>query len=154
MIHPTVYLAGPITGLDFKGATDWRRSVAADLATAGITSYSPMRCKEYLAQCGTLSGHGREYGKLGTLSTPRAVMTRDRFDATRCDVLFVNLLGADRVSIGTVMEIAWADLSRTPIVCAIAPHGCPHDHMMITEAIGFRVPTLDEAVAITKAILA
>jgi hypothetical protein len=37
-------------------------------------------------------------------------MTRDRFDATRCDVLLVNLLGAERVSIGTMMEVAWADL--------------------------------------------
>lgn len=153
MGNRSVYLAGPITGLTYKGATDWRKSVAAELADVGITSYSPMRCKEYLDQVGTLSGHGREYGALGTLSTPRAIMTRDRFDATRCGVLFVNLLGAERVSIGTVMEIAWADLSRIPIVCAIAPQGCPHDHMMISEAIGFRVPTLEEAVAITKAIL-
>ncbi|MGZ5095552.1 MAG: hypothetical protein ACXWCH_30925, partial [Burkholderiales bacterium] len=81
------------------------------------------------------------------------VMTRDRFDATRCDVLLVNLLGTTRVSIGTVMEIAWADAKRIPIVVAMEPQGNPHEHMMIAEAIGFRVPTLDEALHIVKAII-
>jgi hypothetical protein len=80
-------------------------------------------------------------------------MTRDRFDATRCDVLLVNLLGAKTVSIGTVMEIAWADNVRTPIVVAMEAKGNLHEHAMITEAIGFRVPTLEEAIDVVKAII-
>ena len=149
-----VYLAGPITGLTYKGATDWRDVAKADLAAVGIKGLSPMRGKEYLAKLqGTISGTGEEYAHLGVLSLPRGVMTRDRFDATRCDVLLVNLLGAKAVSIGSVMEIAWADLSRIPVVCAIEPNGNPHEHMMIAEAIGYRVPSLDEALHIIKAIL-
>lgn len=152
--HATVYLAGPITGLTYGQGQGWRDFVTSDLAAAGIKGLSPLRAKDYLAAIGELSGHGREYAHLGVLSTPRAVMTRDRFDATRCDVLFVNLLGADRVSIGTVMEIAMADIARTPIVCAIEPTGNPHEHMMISEAIGFRVPSIEEALHVVKAILA
>lgn len=148
-----VYLAGPITGLNFTGATSWRSAVAGQLADVGIKAYSPMRAKEYLSKLDSISGHGKEYAHMGVLSTPRAVMTRDRFDATRCDVIFVNLLGAKTPSIGTIMEIAWADAKRIPIVCAIEPEGNPHEHMMVTEAIGFRCATLDEAVHITKSIL-
>lgn len=114
----TVYLAGPISGLSFKGCTDWRAEVAEALGEIYIRTLSPLRGKDYLASLPVLSGHGREYAHMGVLSTPRAVMTRDRFDATRCDVLFVNLLGAKQVSIGTVMEIAWADACRTPISSA------------------------------------
>lgn len=150
-----VYLAGPITGLDFKGCTDWREFAKAELSAVGIKGLSPMRAKEYLAAlAGPISGTGEEYAHLGVLSLPRGVMTRDRFDATRCDVLLVNLLGAKAVSIGTVMEIAMADVCRTPIVCAMEPTGNPHEHMMIAEAIGFRVPALDEALHVVKAILA
>ena len=149
-----VYLAGPITGLTYDGCVDWREKARAMLGEASIKGLSPMRGKEYLAQLsGPLSGTGEEYAHLGVISAPRGVMTRDRFDATRCDVLLVNLLGADRVSIGTVMEIAWADLSRIPIVCAIEPSGNPHEHMMIHEALGYRVPTLKEAIHIVKIIL-
>jgi nucleoside 2-deoxyribosyltransferase len=153
-MQPTVYLAGPITGLNFNGCTEWRREVQAQLASAGIRAFSPMRGKDYLARLEQISGHGREYAHLGVLSTPRAVMTRDRFDATRCDALLVNLLGAERVSIGSCMEIAWADLARIPIVCAMEPEGNPHDHMMIGEAVGFRVPTLDEAMHVLRVMLA
>lgn len=151
--HASVYLAGPITGLTYGEGQSWRDFVTADLAAAGIKGLSPLRAKDYLASLGALSGHGKEYAHMGVLSTPRAVMTRDRFDATRCDVLFVNLLGAKSVSIGTVMEIAMADIVRTPIVCAIEPTGNPHEHMMISEAIGFRVSSIEEALHVVKAVL-
>lgn len=153
MIDRSVYLAGPITGLNFAGCTSWRNDVKAELEACGIRAFSPLRGKEYLAHLESLSGHGKEYAHLGVMSTPRGVMTRDRFDATRCGVLFVNLLGATAVSVGTVMEIAWADSRRTPIVCAMEDSGNPHEHMMINEAIGFRVATLEEAVHITKTML-
>lgn len=149
----SVYLAGPISGLSFAGASDWRRHVRDELAKSGIDAFSPMRWKDYLAGFDVLSGHGREYSHLSPLSSPRGVITRDRFDATRCDVLLVNLLGATQVSIGTVMEIAWADLSRIPIVCAMEKEGNPHEHMMVAEAIGFRVDTLDAAIHCIRAIL-
>jgi nucleoside 2-deoxyribosyltransferase len=149
----TVYLAGPITGLNYKGASDWRDAATASLLLDGIKGLSPMRCKAYLASLGTISGTGEEYAHLGPLSTSRGVMTRDRFDATRCDVLLVNLLGATAVSTGTVMEIAWADLKRTPIVVAMEPKGNPHEHMMVNEAIGFRAETLFGAIDLVKAIL-
>ena len=42
----TVYLAGPITGLTYDGATDWRHAVAADLNSVGIKGLSPMRGKD------------------------------------------------------------------------------------------------------------
>ena len=147
----SVYLAGPISGLTYKGCTSWRDYVSDRLAPA-IKAFSPLRAKEYLASLPSISGHGDEYKHLGVMSTSRGVMTRDRYDCTTCDVLFVNLLGAAIVSIGTCMEIAWADLKRIPIVCAIDDAG-PHNHMMINEAIGFRVHSLDEAIDVTKAIL-
>jgi hypothetical protein len=151
-----VYLAGPISGLNFGECTDWRDTVRLQLSMAGIRGLSPLRAKEYLAALGDakLTGTGEEYRDLGLMSTPRAVMTRDRFDASRCGVLFVNLLGATKVSIGTMMEVAWADLNRTPIVCVIEPTGNVHEHMMLTEAIGFRVATIEDGIKVTKAILA
>lgn len=149
-----VYLAGPITGLNYQGSTDWRKYAKDNLAEVGIHGLSPMRGKEYLAALkGPISGTGEEYAHLSVISNGRGIMTRDRYDATRCDVLLVNLLGAKQVSIGTVMEIAWADLKRIPIVVAIEPTGNPHEHLMISEAIGYRVPTLEEALHITKLVL-
>lgn len=148
-----VYLAGPISGLDYQGATDWRNQAVAALGEIGVKGLSPMRGKEYLAHVTEFTADGDMYGALSVMSSNRGIMTRDRYDATRCDVLLVNLLGAAKVSIGTVMEIAWADAHRIPIVCVMEPEGNPHDHGMIKEAISFRVTNLREALRITGAIL-
>lgn len=147
----SVYLAGPIAGLNYAGATDWRGYVKEELAKVNIDAYSPMRAKEYLVNKGILTatiGNTKH-----PLSTHKAIVSRDRFDATRCDILFVNLLGAKIVSIGTMMEMAWADLSRIPIVCVIEPDGNIHEHGFVQELINFRLPTIEEALLVTKAIL-
>jgi nucleoside 2-deoxyribosyltransferase len=149
-----VYLAGPITGLDYAGATDWRFEAKSVLEAVGIKALSPMRGKEYLAHVKEFPADGDAYKSLGILSSNRGIITRDRFDATRCDVLLVNVLGAKKVSIGTVMEIAWADAHRIPIVCCIESEGNPHEHGMVTEVIGYRVETLDAALHVIKAMLA
>jgi nucleoside 2-deoxyribosyltransferase len=148
-----IYLAGPITGLDYAGATDWRIRAKKELEAVGLRTFSPMRGKEYLAHVTEFTADGDAYKELGVLSSNRGIITRDRFDATRCDVLLANLHGARKVSIGTVMEIAWADAHRIPIVCVMEPSGNPHEHGMITEVIGYRVETLDAALHVIKAIL-
>lgn len=148
----SVYLAGPISGLNFDGASEWRDAAIAKLLEHNIDGYSPLRCKAFLKDIEKLSCHGRDYESRHVFSSSRGIMTRDRFDATRCDVLLVNLVGAKAVSIGTVMEIAWADLKRTPVVCAME-EGNVHEHIMVNEAIGFRVPTLEEAINVTIGIL-
>ena len=150
----TVYLSGPITGLTYGGATDWREYARRDLADAGIEGVSPMRAKQYLAALnGPISGHGREYAHLGVLSTQQSVVTRDRFDTQRVDVVLMNLLGAERVSIGSMVELGWADAARVPVVTVIEKTGNCHDHMFVFGLTGFRVETLDEGLDIVKAIL-
>lgn len=150
MSQPTVYLAGPIMGLDYAGAVDWRVQATAWLAPFGIKALSPMRGKDYLSDVKSFAGVG---DNIGPFSTNRGIMTRDRFDATRCDVMLVNMVGAPKASIGTAMEIAWADYCRTPVVLVMEPKGNPHEHAMLLEAVGFRVETLHEAIEVVRGIL-
>jgi nucleoside 2-deoxyribosyltransferase len=143
-----VYLAGPITGLSYEGCTSWRDWAFKELYNAGHDGLDPMRAKGYLAREDCI---GSDYDTV--LSCSRGIMTRDHWDCTRCDVLLVNLIGATNVSIGTVMEIAWAFECRIPIVLCIEKEGNVHDHAMIREAVGFRVETLEEGLNVVKAIL-
>ena len=154
-----VYLAGPITGLSFEGCTDWREYAIKELDRVGITGLSPMRSKDYLQRERIV---GDCYDDK-VLSCARGIITRDRWDTTRCDIILVNLLGAEKVSIGTVMELAWADLARIPSIVVMEPTlpstGTPvrpgniHEHSMLREATGFRVETLEEGLNVAKAIL-
>jgi nucleoside 2-deoxyribosyltransferase len=154
-VNPKVYLAGPISGLSYGGATDWRVLAKAMLRTNDIDAFSPLRHQQNLASIQIFSDLGSETERLkDPMSTTRGLTVRDRWDAQRCDVMLVNLLGAKKVSIGTVLELAWADARRIPIVVAMEADGSnPHEHAMIHEIIGFRTPDLDSAVVTTVKIL-
>jgi nucleoside 2-deoxyribosyltransferase len=147
-----VYGAGPITGLDYDGAQNWRDYAKEILARYSVKLVSPLRAKEYLRGIPALTADCAGYGELNCMSSARGIMTRDHYDATRADALLVNLLGATKVSVGTVMEIAWAWDNGVPVVVAMEESGNPHEHAMITEAIGFRVTTLEEAINVIIAI--
>jgi hypothetical protein len=141
-----LYLAGPITGLSYGESTDWRAEVAAKLPPH-IKAVSPMRGKTYLAQRTSIADSYEEI----VLSSQKGITCRDRFDVLRCDMILVNFLGAQKVSIGSVMEIAWADAFRKPIVLVMESQSV-HDHAMIREVSGFIVPTLGEAITLVGAI--
>jgi hypothetical protein len=79
------------------------------------------------------------------LSTPQGTITRDRYDVSRCDALFVNFLNSDKVSIGTIMEMAWADTRRLPIILAMK-EGNIHDHAFVRQVAAFITEDLDEAI--------
>lgn len=143
-----VYLAGPMKGLSYKQAAEWRNYIANNIRE-DIECLNPFRGKTYLSNEIILKPIYDTYA----LSNSKAITTRDRFDAQRCDVLLVNFLEAKDVSIGTCMEIAWADSVRTPIVLVMEKEGNPHDHPMITECAGFRVDSLDDAIELINNIL-
>ena len=143
-----VYLAGPITGLTYDDATDWRKTVSETLALHGIKSASPLRFKSFLKD--ELSIKDSYEGH--TLATSKGIYTRDKWDVSRSDVVLVNFIGAGKVSIGTVLEIAWADMLNKPIIIAMEPDNI-HQHSMVNECAGYIVPTLDQAVQAAQALL-
>jgi nucleoside 2-deoxyribosyltransferase len=148
-----VYLAGPITGLTFNAATDWRHLAKAALDTRSdgrIECLSPMRYKEFLVGHENILALGYDDH---TLSNSRGIISRDRFDVHRADLIFVNLLGAKQISIGTVMEMAWADAARIPTVVVMEPSGNLHEHAFISEATAFRCSTVVDAIETTCQVL-
>lgn len=144
----SVYLVGPITGLNYSGCTDWREYAKSELEKEGIIGISPMRAKEYLqAEAEMLDVYST------VLSCQRGITVRDRFDTASSDIMLANLLGAEKVSIGTMIEYGWANVARKPIITVMEKEGNIHDHAMVRELTGFRVETLEEGLFVAKAIL-
>jgi hypothetical protein len=147
-----VYLAGPISGCSYEGATDWREYVISNLPDS-IRGLDPMRGKKYLKDEVSLDSKLQEDVYTEAAETrAKGVLTRDRFDVMRSDLIFVNLLRAKRVSIGTVMEIAWADIWRIPVVVVMEEDNI-HQHGMLTEAVGFIIDNLDDGIQLIRDIL-
>jgi nucleoside 2-deoxyribosyltransferase len=140
MSKKALFLAGPLTGLSYGDALDWRTYVESKLPS-DVIAFSALRGKEHVAKEAVLKDSYPEH----LLSSPQGTITRDRYDVSRCDALFVNFLKAERVSIGTIMEMAWADARRIPIILAMEK-GNIHDHAFVRQVAAYITADLDEAI--------
>lgn len=161
-----VYLAGPISGLSYEGAVDWREYAEERLSdTLGpfVDPRSPMRMKEHLK-------HVEEFRPTGydteEIMDSRAVVARDIFDVRTADVILMNLAHVERVSVGTMIELG-AAAALNKLVVTVMPYEerterpagrgvtsspNPHDHLFVYELSGIVVPDLDAAIEVISAL--
>lgn len=140
MQRQTIYLAGPITGLSYDGCTEWRDSVKGDLEAKGYKCLTPMRGKEHLQEI-----HCLPSGGMVGIASDHNIYERDRYDVHRCDILLVNLVGAQRVSVGTMFEMAWG-WKAGKFVLTCMDSGNVHEHAFVKQASSLLVPSLTDAV--------
>jgi len=154
--RPLIYLAGGITGLTYGAATDWREYVRAALAPRILTA-SPMRAKQYILtllgpETAIEEGTVREqYVAEHVISSRKGIISRDRWDVSTTDAVFMNLLGTTRVSIGSMIEAGWADAVRKPLIVVREPDNI-HSHVLLDEIASYTVSTLDEGIDLVKAL--
>lgn len=146
---PRVYLAGQIAGLTYGDAQDWRLHVRAVLSVHGIAAFSPLRGKDFLYGAGVLESSVETH----PLSTAKGLTARDREDVRRADAVLMYLPSAERISIGTMIEIGWADAWRVPIVLVTPPDSAYATHPMVKECAAYVVGDLQSAVSILSALL-
>lgn len=142
-----VYLAGPITDTSYDECTEWRKATKKTLKFLGINGYDPMRGKAYLSKEDKIADSYEDH----TMSSIVGINVRDYNDCKTADALLVNLLGAKKVSIGTVMEIAWARAFQIPIIL-VMEKGNIHDHGMLTYG-NIIVASLDEGISAVSQLL-
>lgn len=147
------YLVGPIRGLTYADATDWRDFAIQQLTPMGYHCYSPMRGKAYLKDKGPLLGDNNTGAfEQFPMSSAKGIFRRDILDVTRSDVTLANLVGAEAVSIGSVMEIMRA-YDHEKYVLTVMEEGNIHNHPFVVEASSLVVPTLEYALEVMQVLI-
>src|SRR5690606_13125142 len=86
-----LYLGGPVTGVSYSGAMEWR-AMAAKMLPPWIRPLSPLRGTDgYLKGESEIAPHYDGY----PLSTPRGITSQCKFDILRCDMALFNFLDAE-----------------------------------------------------------
>jgi len=145
----SVYLMGPVLGTKYEECNGWRESAKEELAKYDIQGISPLRHKDLTDTSGLMS----DLGGGNMMTTQSGIVTRDRYDVTHCNLGLANLLGAKKISLGTMVEYGWLDMRRIPIITIMEKEGNPHDHTFIRELSGFRVETLEEGIYVARYML-
>lgn len=130
------YLAGPMD----PGET-WRATASRFLEGSGVKVVMPEFLERYVQRFGVTA---EEAGKILT--------ARDRRFASESDYVLVNFTGSESRSMGTCVELGWADNGHT-ITVAVNPPGNPHHgHPIVHSVCDFTVDTLAEALYIIEAL--
>jgi nucleoside 2-deoxyribosyltransferase len=138
-----IYLAGPISGLGYDEVVGKYKEKANVLRDMGYDILCPMTGKTYLRNELKLKAGGYGY----PVSTNHAIFERDRWMVSTADIILADLSNSgDRVSIGTMMELAWtAMLGKHTLI--VLPEENIHRHAFVLEAGDIIFTTLDEAFA-------
>lgn len=146
-----VYLAGPIFGLSYHEAMDWREEASAAFLP-GILGVSPMRMKEFLEGENRIGHH---YAEERICGAPMPVACRDFNDVLCADAVlaYVPKWSAERRSpCGTILEIGFAIANQKPIVL-VSDYERVRKSPLIMGKVGWQLDTLDEGIAAVNAIL-
>lgn len=135
---PVLYLAGPMSGMSWAQATSWR-NVIHELLGSAFEIRDPFRGKPDLEGMDHLP-HNAE----SIFGGDRAIFRRDRHDVRGADVVLTCFLHAQQASIGTCVELGWADAWQIPVVTLMDEDNV-HSHPFVREISSFLVHRLGDA---------
>ena len=144
----SIYIAGPISGKSYKEASEYFINTKLALEKLGYCVFSPLTGKDYLRNETKLKAAG--YNSINPISSNHAIYNRDQWMSTkRADIIYCNLSQADRISIGSMFELAWGSYTGKHIIIAIGKKDLsnPHFHAFVLEAGDIIFETHAEAIA-------
>ena len=135
-----IYVAGAISGGKVEDVKSYFTNMSKELSSYGFDVLSPMTGKGKLRTSDTY----RAMDYPDPIATNRAIIGRDRWMVGQADVIFCNLSGATRVSIGSMMELAWAYELRKHIVLVMEKDNI-HQHAFVKMVADIIFETSEEA---------
>jgi nucleoside 2-deoxyribosyltransferase len=137
-----VYLVRPIAGCVFDEVVTYYEETADILSDVGYeVLYAMMGKCQFRGQEGLFKNKGYTH----PVSTDRAIIGRDRWMTKKADIIFANLMNAKTVSIGSVMELAWAFDHGKHVVLAMEENNI-HRHAFITQCADIVFSNYEESI--------
>lgn len=138
-----IYCARPFTGCTYKHVDQYYNILYKYLHPMGYSMLYSMMCKDG----GELDKKNKFTPKsLGSsaFATNHAIVERDKWLINKADVVLVDLSATKRVSIGSMMELAWATYINKHTIVVMEKDNI-HQHAFVAESADVITQTLDEA---------
>ena len=136
-----IYVAGPISGMSYDEVQKYFKTTSHKLEQLGYDVLTPMIGKSALRT--ELKLRTKDYTY--PISTNHAIFGRDQWMVRQSDIILCNLENSgERVSIGSMMELAWASMLGKHII-VVLPKNNIHQHAFVLEAADIIYETYDEA---------
>ena len=135
-----IYCAHPINGLSYDEVLSYYTETSNLLKSHGYDVLCPMTGKEALRNEVSLKAEG--YGF--PISTNNAILGRDHWMVLQSDIVYLNLIGCKSISIGCMMELAFAFTHHKHTVLAMEKDNI-HRHAFVLGSSNIIYETTKEA---------
>jgi len=143
----SVYCAHPISGLTWDEVVDYYQDINSLLGGMGLDVLHPMTGKGEIRT--EISERFQPADFKSAIASNHAIFERDRWMVNQCDMLLLDLTGTTTISIGCMMELAWASLLGKYTVVIMEPTNI-HLHAFVVEAADIIFETESIALAYLK----
>jgi nucleoside 2-deoxyribosyltransferase len=126
----SVYCVRPMTGWSLAEIKKYYIKLAQRLHGMGYRVYHPLLCREEVDSSRIITPRGST--KLPHI-TDRAIFSRDKWMVREADIVYANFIGAEKASIGSCFEIAWAHILGKHVIIVMDKNN-PHRHTFMLEA--------------------
>ncbi|MCK9371263.1 nucleoside 2-deoxyribosyltransferase [Candidatus Dojkabacteria bacterium] len=139
----SIYCAHQISGLTWDDVINYYKATKTKLENLGYEVLIPMTGKSVIRT--EVKDKFKPNDYTSPLATNHAIFERDKWMVTKADILYLNVLGCTTISIGSMMELAWASLlGKYTIV--VMEKGSVYEHAFVAEAADTIFNTEEEAV--------
>lgn len=135
-----IYCTKPMRGHSYEWVVSYYNELQDILEGQGWSVLNPMTGKSYLAKEREFKASGYQQ----PLSNDHAIVERDRWMTKQADVLLVNLLDVDEVSIGSMFEMAWGYDNGKHIVTLVQKESV-HYHAFVLQTSHVIYDNLNDA---------
>jgi nucleoside 2-deoxyribosyltransferase len=137
-----IYLVHQISGLTEKQVTTYYDDLIKYCKHLGFDVLFPM----------DLRGNENPPTEKNPLSFNHTIFQTDKWFVKSADVVYASFIGCTRVSIGSMMELAWAVDNNKHVVVAMEKEN-PHRHAFVLEAASVVFETEKEAKTHLKTLI-
>ena len=143
-----IYLVHPISGLSADVVFEYYKDTEAKLTEMGYDVLTAMYGKSYL-RC---EKEFRASGYKMPCTTNHAIYQRDHWMTEQADIIYANFLRAKQVSVGSMMELAWASHMRKHVIVTMQDDNV-HAHAFVYEAASIVYQTHEDAMNYLKMLI-
>jgi len=137
----SIYCVHPISGCSADDVFSYYDDTKKQLTEYGFDVFVPMYGKSTLRTELEFKAEGY---KDNPITTNHAIFGRDKWMVMQSDILYANFLGATRVSIGSMFELAWGSNNNKQVIVVMEKENI-HRHAFVLEAATIIFETTEEA---------
>lgn len=145
----SVYIAHPVSGMTFEEAFNFFSKMNKTISDMGFKVFDPVSI--YSNKMENKTAICRPHGIDSNIICDHALFERCKWMVDKSDIIFMDLTGSIKISIGCIMELAWASKNGCHTIVCVEEESV-YQHAFVKESADVIFDRVEMALEYLKSI--